>query len=48
MKEQLVLAALLTGDLSTADEHLNSLIKKFPDSVRVKKLVGMFLEAEGK
>lgn len=47
LREQLVLAALSSGKLETAEEHLVDLLKKFPNSVRVKRLLGMMKEAEG-
>lgn len=48
LKEQLVVAALSAGDLETAEEQLLGLLKKFPDSIRVKRLIAMTKEAEGK
>ena len=48
LKEELVIASLSYGDVATAEEHLRGLVKKFPDSVRVKRLTGMVKEATGK
>lgn len=44
---QMVTAALDSGDLATAHEHLEVLRAKFPGSQRVKRLEGMQCEAEG-
>lgn len=41
------MAAMDTGDLKLADEHLQHLQKKFPGSQRVKRLDGMRSEAGG-
>lgn len=43
----MVTAALDTGDLATAHEHLEVLRAKFPNSQRVRRLEGMQCEAEG-
>ncbi|CAM9935117.1 unnamed protein product [Pylaiella littoralis] len=44
--EQMVVAALDSGDLATAHEQLEVLRKKFPGSQRVRRLEGMRCEAE--
>lgn len=44
---QMVTAALDTGNLATAHEHLEVLRAKFPSSQRVRRLQGMQCEAEG-
>eukprot|EP00752_Nemacystus_decipiens_P009223 g8238.t1 len=46
--EQMVTAALDTGDVATANEHLDVLRNKFPGSQRVQRLEGMQCEAEGR
>lgn len=43
--EKLILAAIDIGDLALADNCLNSLVEKFPDSPRVDILQGIRLEA---
>jgi len=45
--EQVVVAALDTGNDEIADEYSLRLREKFPDSQRVKLLSGMSLEAKG-
>ncbi|CAM9676795.1 unnamed protein product [Ectocarpus sp. 12 AP-2014] len=45
--EQMVTAALDSGDVPTAHEHLQVLTRKFPGSQRVRRLEGMRCEAEG-
>lgn len=46
--EQVCVAALDCGDHETAKYSLEALKKQFPSSIRVLKLEGMCLEAEGK
>ncbi|XP_064381848.1 ER membrane protein complex subunit 2-like [Halichondria panicea] len=46
--EQVVVAALDTGDLDTAQRSLEALRKQFPGSLRVKRLEGMCLEGSGR
>lgn len=43
----MVTAALDSGDVPTAHEHLQVLTRKFPGSQRVRRLEGMRCEAEG-
>lgn len=43
----MVTAALDTGDVPLAHEHLQILKEKFPSSQRVQRLEGMRREAEG-
>lgn len=45
--EQICVAALDTGDANLANECIVLLLKKFPDSARVGRLVGMQKEQAG-
>ena len=45
--EQISIAALDTGDTNIANECIALLMKKFPDSARVGRLLGMQLEQAG-
>ena len=45
--EQVYVAALECGDIGLVDECSKLLNKKFPDSVRVKRLLGMQYEYNG-
>ena len=45
--EQIFVAALDVGNETLASDCLKPLIKKFPDSLRVKKLIGMQFEYQG-
>ncbi|EUB55642.1 Tetratricopeptide repeat protein 35 [Echinococcus granulosus] len=46
--EQVLIAALDVGNLDLAQVCLNHLRKRFPESSRVKRLYGMYLEASNK
>jgi hypothetical protein len=45
--ENIFIAALDHGDFDTADKYLRILVDKFPQSSRVKRLLGMAQEAQG-
>lgn len=45
--ENIFTSALDYGDYTTADKYLQLLINKFPQSSRVKRLLGMGLESQG-
>ena len=45
--ENIFTAALDHGDLGLADKYLQLLIKKFPNSNRVKRLMGLSFESQG-
>jgi hypothetical protein len=45
--ENIFLAALDHGDYELADKNLKVLVKQFPNSNRVKRLIGMSMECEG-
>jgi ER membrane protein complex subunit 2 len=45
--ENIFIAALDHGDLDTADKYLQILVNRFPQSSRVKRLLGMAEEAQG-
>lgn len=47
LREQVAVAALDEGDLTTAESHIKLLTKEFPESSRVGRLKGMLLEAKG-
>mmetsp|Transcript_106073 Transcript_106073/g.208061 ORF Transcript_106073/g.208061 Transcript_106073/m.208061 type:complete len:300 (+) Transcript_106073:34-933(+) len=46
--EQISVAALDVGDVNIANECISLLLKKFPDSSRVGRLIGMQKEQQGK
>ena len=41
------MAGLETGDFELADKYLQKLMDHFPNSLRVKRLIGMMKESEG-
>ena len=45
--ENIITAALDHGDYDTADKYLRILVDRFPQSSRVKRLLGMAQEAQG-
>jgi ER membrane protein complex subunit 2 len=45
--ENIFTAALDHGDYDTADKYLRILVDRFPQSSRVKRLLGMAQEAQG-
>ena len=45
--EQICVAALETGDQALADECIAQLLKKFPDSIRAGRLLGLQKEQVG-
>lgn len=47
MYEQICVAALDSGDVNLANECITLLLKKFPDSSRVGRLLGMQKEQSG-
>lgn len=45
--EQLVIAALDIGDYKLAFPHLTAIVRRFPESIRARRLQGMYCEAKG-
>lgn len=47
LQEQVLIASLDVGDVDTARKSYSKLVARFPDSNRVKRVDGMFLEFNG-